>query len=77
MDTLIKNIQIHPDICNGKAVIKDTRITVSTILEYLSAGDSIDDILNAYPGINREDILSCLKYAHRITNSHSALEVQS
>lgn len=71
----MEKIQINPDICNGKAVIKGTRITVSTILEYLSAGDSFDDILTGYPNLTKNDILACLQYAYRITASHSAVKM--
>ena len=39
---------INPDICNGRPVIRGTRITVQTILEFLEAGDSVDDILEEY-----------------------------
>ena len=38
-------IVIDPDVCNGKPVIRGTRITVQTVLEFLSAGDSIEDVL--------------------------------
>ncbi len=72
----MQRIEIKPDICNGKAVIKGTRITVATILGYLSAGDSYDDILKAYPGITKEDIRACLQYAQDITNRHTAVEKQ-
>ena len=71
----MEKIVIDPDICNGKAVIKGTRITVSTILEYLSAGDSFDDILTGYPNLTKKDILACLQYAYRITSSHSAIKI--
>ncbi len=60
---MITRIETNPNICNGKAVIKGTRITVSTILGYLSAGDSIDDVRNGYPQISHDDILDCLDYA--------------
>lgn len=53
-------IEIHPDICNGRPVIRGTRITVQTVLEFLGAGDSIEDILAAYPSLTREDILAAL-----------------
>jgi uncharacterized protein (DUF433 family) len=67
-------IEVNPDICNGKAVIKGTRITVATILGFLSAGDSYEDILEAYPRISKEDIMACLQYAHKIVNNHSAIK---
>ena len=70
----MEGIEINPDVCNGKAVIKGTRITVATILGYLSAGDSYEDILEAYPNISKKDILACLQYAHKIVNNHSAIK---
>ena len=69
----MKLIEVHPDVCNGRAIIRDTRITVSTILGFLSAGDSIDNILEGYPQLSREDILACLEYAQKLTNTHSAI----
>ncbi|MBF0545765.1 MAG: DUF433 domain-containing protein [Candidatus Riflebacteria bacterium] len=46
----------HPDICNGRPVITGTRIPIQTILEFLEAGDSIEDVLEEYPSITREYI---------------------
>jgi uncharacterized protein (DUF433 family) len=56
-------ILIDPKICNGRPVIRGTRITAQTILEFLGAGDSIDDILEEYPSLTREDILACIQYS--------------
>ena len=71
------NIEVNPEICNGKAVIKGTRITVSTILGYLSAGDSIEDIREGYPQISREDILGCLEYAKKLTDNHATISLNA
>jgi uncharacterized protein (DUF433 family) len=60
-----KRITIRPDVCNGKPVIRDTRITVHTVLDFLSAGDSMDDVLDEYPSLQREDIYACLDYASK------------
>ena len=57
---LLKRISVNPNICFGKPCIKGTRIWVSLILDYLAAGDTIDDILQAYPHIVKEDILACI-----------------
>ena len=73
----MERIEINPDVCNGKPIIKGTRITVSTILEFLSAGDSFDEILKAYPSITKEDILACLNYARKIVDNHSAINTAS
>ena len=40
-------ITSHPDICNGRPAIRGTRITVQTILAFLGAGDTIEDVLAA------------------------------
>ena len=68
-------IEINPDVCNGRAVIRGTRITVSTILGFLSAGDSVESILEGYPQLKREDVLACLEYAQTMMNTHSAIRL--
>ncbi len=73
----MNRIEVNPDICNGRAVIKGTRITVSTILEYLSAGDTINEITKGYPQLRKDDILACLKYAHYLSKNHSAVNIDA
>jgi len=63
-------IIIEPIICNGRPIIKGTRITVQTILDFLDAGDTIDDILEDYGQLEREDILACLRYSSKVVNKH-------
>ena len=59
-------ISISADICNGRPVITGTRITVQTILEFLGAGDSIEEILEEYPRLITEDIYACIQYASKL-----------
>lgn len=56
-------ITIEPGKRSGQPCIRGMRITVYDILSYLAAGDSIDEILENFPMITREDILACLAYA--------------
>ena len=63
METLIDRITIDNAVCNGKPTIRGKRITVQTILEFLSAGDSRDEILIQYPTLVSEDIDACLRFA--------------
>ena len=56
-------ISIDPNICHGQACIKGTRIPVHQIVHMLANGDTIEDLLQSYPTIEREDILACLDYA--------------
>jgi uncharacterized protein (DUF433 family) len=56
-------ISINPNVCHGQACIKGTRIPVHQIVLMLANGDTIEDLLQEYPSITRDDILACLEYA--------------
>jgi uncharacterized protein (DUF433 family) len=60
-------IIIDPSICHGKPVVRGLRYPVEMVLELLSAGMTIDDILADYPDLEREDILAVLAFAARLT----------
>jgi uncharacterized protein (DUF433 family) len=57
------HIASDPKILYGKPVIKNTRVPVDLILEKLANGDSHDDLLRAYPNIEKDDIVACLLFA--------------
>ncbi|MDO8294494.1 MAG: DUF433 domain-containing protein [Gallionella sp.] len=59
-------ITLDPDICNGKPTLRGKRITVQTILGYLSEGDSESEILEQYPSLEAEDIRVCLRFASNV-----------
>lgn len=61
-DNLLSRISIDPNICFGKPCIRGHRIWVSLILDYLASGETIEEILEAYPSIEREDVLACIAY---------------
>lgn len=65
-----ERIIIKPDVCNGRPVIRGTRITVQTVLEFLAAGDSIEDVLEEYPRLTRADVQACLDHASRVMGNH-------
>lgn len=56
-------IDTNPDVMLGKPVIKGTRITVELILKRLSEGMTIEELLEAYPHITKEDIYAALSYS--------------
>ena len=56
-------IDSKPEVMCGKPVIRGTRIPVELLLRKLGEGQSIDDLLVAYPSLKREDILSTLSYS--------------
>ena len=56
-------ISVNPAVCSGRACIRGKRIPVYLIVKMLANGDTVEDILEDYPTITREDILACLAYA--------------
>ena len=58
----LNRIESNPDIMLGKPVIKGTRITVELILKKLAAGFSIENILESYNNLTREDILAVIDF---------------
>ena len=57
-----KRITFDPDIMGGRACIRDTRVTVSLILNLIANGMTTEDILDAYPYLEPEDIFEALRY---------------
>jgi uncharacterized protein (DUF433 family) len=70
---LLQRITSNPDIFGGKPIIRDRRLAVEHVLGMLAAGDDFDTILEGYPWLQREDILACLTYAHRLVG-HERVE---
>ena len=62
MQYISERITIDPDLCNGKPTIRGQRINVQTILEFLSAGDTKDEILAHYSTLEPEDIDACSNF---------------
>ena len=58
-----QRIVVDPDILVGKPVIKGTRISVELILDQTAAGWSLEDILESYPHLKREDVLAAHSFA--------------
>ena len=67
-------ITIDADLCNGKPTIRGQRITVQTILEFLSAGESHEEILRQYPTLTAEDIQASLRFASRLMGQKYTLQ---
>ncbi|MBN1997004.1 DUF433 domain-containing protein [candidate division KSB1 bacterium] len=56
-------IEVNPDVCHGKPVIRGTRIMIRNILGSLAGGETIHDIMNNYPELTIEDIQAAVAYA--------------
>lgn len=68
-----KGISSTATICHGKPVITGTRVLVSTILGALAGGDTVEMILEDYPGITREDIGAALEFASVLSDYQEAI----
>ena len=66
-----ERVSVNPAICSGRACIKGKRIPVYLIVKMLANGDAIEEILEDYPTISREDILACLAYAGELAEEEN------
>ncbi|MCC6763162.1 MAG: DUF433 domain-containing protein [Deltaproteobacteria bacterium] len=67
MPAQLDRIVVDPSLCHGKPCVKGTRIMVWQVVQFLANGDSVDDILAAYPSLTRDDVRSCLAFAAELT----------
>ena len=58
-----KWIASNPKICGGEPCVKGTRVAIHLLLDHLAAGDSIDDILKAYPQLTKAAVQEAIEYA--------------
>jgi uncharacterized protein (DUF433 family) len=58
-----KIITIEPGKRSGKPCIRHTRMTVGDVLDYLASGMTIEEVLDDFPDLTREDVLACLSFA--------------
>jgi uncharacterized protein (DUF433 family) len=70
---LLKRITVNPHIFGGKPIVRGRRLAVEHVLGMLAVGDSIDTLLEGYPWLEREDVLACIAYAHRLVE-HERVE---
>jgi uncharacterized protein (DUF433 family) len=63
MSTLLSRITIDPNICHGKPCVRGLRYPVETVLEYLSGGDTMEELLEEFPDLERDDLLACIEFA--------------
>ncbi len=69
MSTLLTRITIDPAVCHGQPCIRGMRYPVQNLLELLSSGMTIPEILEDYEDLEKEDLLAALAWAARLTQS--------
>jgi len=75
--SFLDRVELNPRVCNGKPVIKGTRIPISVILDQIAAGDSWDAIVVGYPELKKEDIQAALLYASAVLEHTEVMEVHA
>jgi len=73
----LSRIELDPRVCNGKAVIKGTRIPVSVILDQVANGDPWDNIVKGFPELTKEDIQAALLYASALLDQSEVREAHA
>jgi uncharacterized protein (DUF433 family) len=74
---LYDRIQIKPGVMLGKPVIKGTRIPVELIVRKLGEGASLEDLLDGYPNLKKEDIQAALLYAADTLSNELVVELKT
>jgi uncharacterized protein (DUF433 family) len=74
-DQLLMRISIDPKICFGKPCVRGDRM-VSLILDLLANGETADQVLEAYPGLEEADVLACIAYGAEMAERCVCLRVR-
>ncbi len=61
------------DILGGTPVFVGTRVPVKTLYDYLEAGDSLDEFLNDFPSVTREQAVAALELGREMTEAHATV----
>jgi len=67
-----KVIHSDPEILGGKPVFVGTRVPVKSLYDYLEGGDSLDEFLDDFPGVTREQAVAALELGREMTEAHAA-----
>jgi uncharacterized protein (DUF433 family) len=60
----------NPEVVSGALVFTGTRVPAQTLVDYLKAGHTLDDFLDGFPGVSREQAVTYLEMAHESAEEH-------
>jgi uncharacterized protein (DUF433 family) len=63
LDRILDRVTVDPRVCLGQPTVRGMRITISVILKMVAAGKSVQEIIDAYPELEPEDVQQSLQYA--------------
>ena len=68
---LLSRISIDPQVCFGKPCIRNHRVWVSLVLDFLASGQTVQQIIDGYPGLEEADVLACIAYGAEMARERS------
>jgi len=74
-EELLSRITLNPEVSFGKPTIRNMRYPVETMLDLMSAGMTVEEILADYPDLEREDLQACLLFASKLVKVNSINKV--
>jgi len=75
-EALLNRITINPEVIVGKPTIRGLRITVEQILKALAGGVKVEELLEDYPELEKEDVQAVLIYASELVNEEQVFAVK-
>jgi len=66
-----ERITVAPQVCHGQACISGTRITVSVVLDNLAVGVGVDELLESYPTLTRDDVHAAIAFAAELARERT------
>jgi uncharacterized protein (DUF433 family) len=67
-----KIVHSDPEILGGTPVFVGTRVPLKSLYDHLEAGDTIDEFLDSFPSVSREQAVAALELGREITEAHAA-----
>ncbi|NJK34233.1 MAG: DUF433 domain-containing protein [Oscillatoriales cyanobacterium SM2_2_1] len=71
MTSILHIVHRDPDVLGGVPVFFGTRVPVKTLLDYLEAGDSLNEFLDHFPGVRREQAIAALELAKEMLTAYA------
>ena len=72
---LYKNIVSNSEIFVGKPTLKGTRITVCSVMGFILAGDTDEDVLENFPRLTKDDLQSCKEFTYKLLDRTSSIKI--
>jgi uncharacterized protein (DUF433 family) len=69
--SVLDRTTLDPDVCHGKPCVRNIRWPVEVVLDLVSSGMPVDEILADHPELEREDIVACLQYARLLVSGEA------